>query len=143
MCSFFKVFILSSNQLLNTANAKDSNTDYYFTISCLIKAGNMKMYGIGFFLLFLRPFWKIFVFLENCSTEFQKSGTNGTTGQSPVCLHTPISSFYLAPLSIAFEKVCGVNFLPKFLDFRELPTQICDFGFKVRTDCGKLPCISG
>ena len=47
-----KVFILTNKELLNTANAKDVNTDYYITKSCLIKTDIMKMYGIGFLLFF-------------------------------------------------------------------------------------------
>ena len=59
-----KVFILTNKQLLNTANAKDINTDYYITKSCLIKTGIMKMYGIGFSIIFLRRFGKFSFFSQ-------------------------------------------------------------------------------
>ena len=101
------MLILINNELLNTANANDINTDYYFTNSCLIKTGNMLMYGILFFVnYFFETFWEIFV-LENYSTDFQKSSFNGNSGHFFVCLRTPLSSFYLTPFSTAFEKVCG------------------------------------
>ena len=102
-----KMFTLINNQLLKTANAKDFNTDYYITNSCLIKTGIMKMYGIGFF----------FFFFSDTLENFQKSGTNRKSGHSPVPAYSPILFFfYLTPLSTAFEKVCEVNFLPKFLN---------------------------
>ena len=60
------------------------------------------MYGSGFFFKNFATFWKMFslffknlVFLENYSTDFHKSGTNGKSARSPVCLHNPLVSFYL------------------------------------------------
>ena len=62
----------------------------------------------------LFTFLKNLFFLENDSSEFLK--TSGKSAYSPVCLHNLVS-FYLTPLSSAFEKLCGGHFLPKFLDF--------------------------
>ena len=46
-------------------------------------------------------------------------GTYGESGHSLVCvcLHIPLVSFYLTPLSTAFEKVCGVKFLTPIFGF--------------------------
>ena len=45
--------------------------------------------GSGVFLKFFETLWKILVFLKKDYTDFQKTSTDGNSGQSPVCLHTP------------------------------------------------------
>ena len=80
---------------------------------------------------FLRRFGNFSRFLKKYSSSFQKIGFNGKSGHSFACLHTPLSSFYLASLSTALEKVWGI-FDPNFWIFifsRKVPSQICDFGF--------------
>ena len=105
------------------------------------------MHGIGCFLFFFETLWKIFVFLKNYSTDFQKSGTNVNSGYSSVSLLTPLVSFYLTSFSTAFEKVCGGIFDPIFwifLHFLEnYPSKSEIFGSIEKTGYGKLPCISG
>ena len=82
------------------------------------------MYGIVFFNFFLlsetpwKSFFNNFVLLKILSADFQKkSGTNGNSAHSPVCLHNLLVSFYLTLLSKAFEKVCGGYFDPNFQHF--------------------------
>ena len=65
---------------------------------------------------------------------------------SLVCVHNSLVSFYLTPLSTAFEKVCGMNFWPNFLYFshfikNSLKSEI--LGSTDRKYCEKLPCING
>ena len=97
-----------SNQLISTTNAKDINTNYYVTNSCLIKTGIMKMYGILFF-CFIDAL-ESFRFPQKVLNRFSKDFTNGNYGRSPVCLHTPLVSFNLTPISKGFEKVCLGDF---------------------------------
>ena len=91
------------------------------------------MYGIGFFLysVFLF-FFRRLGFIKNYSTAFEKIGTIGNSANSSVCLYNLLVSFYLIPLSKAFEKVSG-GIWPNILDFftfsQKLPLQIWDFGF--------------
>ena len=79
------------------------------------------MYGIGFFVLLLFIFWDAlenFVFLKKYSTGFQKNGFIGKYGHPLVCPHPPLSSFYLTPLSAAFEKVWG-DFWTQFFELKK------------------------
>ena len=98
------------------------------------------MYGIRFF----ETFWKIFVFLKNYSTEFQKSkksGTNGESGRYPVCLLTPLVSFYLTPFSTAFEKVTPI--FEFFKTFKNYPPKSGILVSIEWTGCRELLWVSG
>ena len=90
-------------------------------------------------------FFKNLVFLEDYSTDVKKSGTNGSSAHSHVCLHNPQSLFFnLTPLSTAFEKVCGENFWPDFLHLLENYSPKFEIlGSTDRTGFEKLTCISG
>ena len=59
--------------------------------------------------------WKIFSLIP----MIFKKDINGETVFSPVCLHTPIVSFYFTSLSTAFEKPVG-DYLTHIFSFWKL-----------------------
>ena len=103
------------------------------------------MYGILFF-CFIDAL-ESFRFSQKVLNRFSKDFTNGNYGRSPVCLHTPLVSFNLTPISKGFEKVCLGDFWTQFMDFlRFLKNYLTKSKILALMDgigCGKLPCISG
>ena len=72
----------------------------------------MEIYEVGFFIFiyFFETLWKFFSFFQkftsqNYYSDFRKSGTNGKSAHSPVCLHTPLISFYRTSISTDIKKV--------------------------------------
>ena len=81
--------------------------------------------------------------------DFQKNGTYRKSAHYPLCLYKSLFSFYLNPLSTAFEKVSGGIFFTHnfgffFLRFLEnYPPKSEVMVSMYRTVCEKLPCVSG
>ena len=120
------VFILINNQLLNTVNAEDINTNWNIKNSCLIKTGIMRMFGIGCY-YFFEMVWKYFVSLKNYPADFQESGFKGRPA-APLCaciLFYPV--FTLSHFREPLEFLTQI--FEFFLFSHKLPTQVSDFGF--------------
>ena len=74
----------------------------------------MKMLlGSVFLKFFFETLWNFFS--KDYSTDFQKSGTNGKSGHSPVCLLTPLVCIHLTFYSL--RKSVGGIFDPNFSIF--------------------------
>ena len=138
------MFILINNQLLNTANAKIIDTYYYITISCLIKTGTLKAYGIGFFLRRLGKF----SFFSKTTQPILKRVVRMEIPVTPLCAFIlPYPLLLPYPTFYSLQKMCGVNFLPQFSDFihflKNYSRKSAILGSMVRKGCWKLSCIRG
>ena len=107
---------------------------------CLMKTGVMKMFGIGFFYLFSKLFFEtlwekfsLFSMFFVCHSDFLKTSINGNSYHFSVCLHNPLISFYLTPLSTAFKTVCGDIIGPIFFFFIFTKTTFSNLSFRVQS----------
>ena len=120
---------LKEQYLLRRVCCIELSIIYFDIFSCSMKLGIMRML---FFKKFFETLWKISVFLKNYCTNFQKSGTYRKSAHSPVCVHTPLLSFFSHTTFYSLRKNVWGTFDPNFWIFalsRKLIVQILDFGF--------------